>query len=285
LTGLVGGAPLAQKIAAAPAVAMPGVARRFGADLIAQLEASDAERDAIVAASRDFGVLSKFTSLLVLENDEAYKKYDIERKQQQLLAQAAPQITGGDLDTLGVRRANLTPDEIQPGDPEVKVPAPADARLVLVSFPFGETKRAVWDPEVDAWMVRFLIDKDTPDGAYTARVTITHADGHVQVMALPYLVDTHAPTLRLTATRVDGGYRITARQTDGGAGRRDAERLEVQLPDGTILALAQRAWGRFEAVWQTAPLDHAVTLRVVVHDHALNTATAELAIPSAGAAP
>ena len=50
------------------------------------------------------------------------------------------------------------------------------------------------------------------------------------------------------------------------------------LPDGTILALTQRAWGKFEGVWQTAALDHAVTLRVVVHDRALNQATVDLAI-------
>ena len=311
LTGMVNGAPVTRQIALAAAVDEPGIAQRFGADLIAQLEAGDAERDTIVAASRDYGVLSKFTSLLVLENDEAYRKYHIERKAQQL-AQAAPQITGGDLDTLGSRRANLSPDEIQPGDPEVKVPAPADAREVLVSFPFGETKRAVWDPDVDAWMVRFLIDKDTPDGGYVARVTVTHADGHVQVMSLPYVVDTRAPAVRLTATRVADGYRITAVQTDGGAGRRDADKIEVRLPDGTVLALTQRAWGKcltprsvrpdllrrspsasrptcrfapvaeFDGVWQTAPLTRPVTLRVVVHDHALNTATAELIV---GAAP
>jgi hypothetical protein len=281
LTGMVNGAAVTRQIALAAAVDEPGVAQRFGADLIAQLEAGDAERDTIVAASRDYGVLSKFTSLLVLENDEAYRKYHIERKAQQL-AQAAPQITGGDLDTLGSRRANLSPDEIQPGDPEVKVPAPADAREVLVSFPFGETKRAVWDADLDAWMVRFLIDKDTPDGGYLARVTVTHADGHVQVMSLPYVVDTRAPAVRLTATRLADGYRITAVQTDGGAGRRDADKIEVRLPDGTILTLTQRAWGKFDGVWQTAPLARPVTLRVVVHDHALNTATADLVI---GAAP
>ncbi|HET7503022.1 MAG TPA: VIT and VWA domain-containing protein [Kofleriaceae bacterium] len=284
LTGTAGGKPVKQDLALAAAVDEPGVAQRFGADLIAQLEAEGADRETIVATSRDFGVLSKFTSLLVLENDEAYRKYNIERKAQQQQAQAAaqaaqaPQITGGDLDTLGARRANLSPDEIQPGDPEVKVPAPADAREVLVSFPFGETKRAVWDPELDAWMVRFLIDKSTPDGAYLARVTITHANGWVQVMQLPYAVDTHAPTVELTATRVAGGYRIAARQTDGGAGRRDADKVEVVLPDGTILALTQRAWGRFEGVWQTTPLAQPVTLRVVVHDHALNAATVDLVV-------
>ena len=127
-------------------------------------------------------------------------------------------------------------------------------------------------------MVRFLIDKDTPDGAYTARVTITHADGRVQLMSLPYTVDTHAPAVQLTARRVADGYQITARQTDGDAGRKDADKVEVVLPDGTILALTQRGWGKFEGVWQTAPLDQPVTLRVVVHDRALNQATVDLVV-------
>jgi hypothetical protein len=280
LTGMANGRPVERQIALAAAVDEPGVAQRFGVDLIAQLEATEADRETIVAASREYGVLSKFTSLLVLENDEAYRKYNIERKAQQQ-AQAAPQITGGDLDTLGTRQANLSPDEIQPGDPEVKVPAPADAREVLVSFPFGETKRAVWDADADAWMVRFLIDKDTPDGDYTARVTVTHADGHVQLMSLRYVVDTHAPVVALSWTRVAGGYQITAKQTHRDAGRKDADRIEVQLPDGAILELTQRAWGTFEGVWETARLAVPVTLRVVVHDRARNVATAELVVGAA----
>jgi hypothetical protein len=285
LTGVANGKPVSKAIPLPAAVDEPGVAQRYGADLIAALEARDAERETIVAASRDFGVLSKFTSLLVLENDEAYKKYAIERKAQQAaqaapqVAQAAPQVTGGDLDTLGARRASLSPDEIQPGDPEIKIPAPADAREVLVSFPFGETKRAVWDPDLDAWMVRFLIDKDTPDGAYQARVTVTHADGHIQLLSLGYLVDTHAPVVELTATRVAQGYKISATQIAGeGSRRKDADRVEVQLPDGSILALDQTSGGHFEAIWQTAPLAQPVTLRVVVRDHALNQATQDLLV-------
>jgi len=295
LTGVANGKPVSKAIPLPAAVDEPGVAQRYGADLIGALEARDAERETIVAASRDFGVLSKFTSLLVLENDEAYKKYAIERKATQRAAQAAqtaqtaqaasqvtqaaPQVTGGDLDTLGARRASLSPDEIQPGDPEIKIPAPADAREVLVSFPFGETKRAVWDSDLDAWMVRFLIDKDTADGAYQARVTVTHADGHVQLLSLGYLVDTHAPVVELTATRVAQGYKISATQIAGeGSRRKDADRVEVQLPDGSILALDQTSPGHFEGLCPTALLAQPVTLRVVVRDHALNQATQDLLV-------
>ena len=186
-------------------------------------------------------------------------------------------MTGGDLDTLGTRRASLSPDEVQPGDPEIKIPAPADARQVVVSFPFGETKLAEWDAELQAWMVRFLIDKDTADGEYQVRVTITHADGRVEVLRLPYTVDTAAPAVRLEAVREGSGWKISARQVS--SRRKDADRVEVTLPDGEILRLTEIAYGRFEGVWQPAlPLDAPVTLRVVVRDHALNQAVTSIVV-------
>jgi hypothetical protein len=228
--------------------------------------------------SQDFGVMSRYTSLLVLENDEAYKKYQIERKQQEMALKVAqgPTVTGGDLDTLGAQHASLSPDEIQPGDPEIKIPAPRDAHSVVVTFPFGETKLAAWDEDTNAWMVRFLIDKDTPDGVYTANVTITHADGRIEVLSLPYTVDTKAPAVQLSFARVATGYRIKANQIT--TGKRDADKVEVSLPDGTVMTLTMKSWGRFEGVWETTVLASPVTLRVVVRDRALNQATQELVI-------
>jgi hypothetical protein len=276
LTGFENGKAITQTIAIRGAVAEPGVAQRWGADQIAALEDASGDRDQIVTISKDLGVLSKYTSLLVLENDEAYKAHEIERKNKEReLAENAPQVTGGDLDTLGAQHASLSPDEIQPGDPEIKIPAPRDARSVIVSFPFGETKMAEWDDDVGAWMVRFLIDKDTPDGEYQARVTITRADGSVQLLTLPYTVDTAAPEITIKAERVAGGYKITARQVEH---KKDADRVEVALPDGTVLTLTQTARGRFEGTWMTAPLAQPVTLRVVARDHALNQAASELVV-------
>jgi len=193
--------------------------------------------------------------------------------------QGDPQVTGGDLDTLGRRDPSLSPDEIQPGDPEIKIPAPIDAKSVVVAFPFGEIKRAVWDADVEAWMVRFLIDKDTPDGQYFARITVTHADGRIEMMSLPYVVDTKAPIVELTAKRVTGGYKITAKQiAANGNGRKDADKVEVQLPDGSILTLTETKWGRFEGVWLTSVLTESVTLRVVARDRAMNQAIQSLTI-------
>lgn len=60
----------------------------------------------LVLASQQLGVLSRFTSLLVLESDQAYQDYKIERRkaaEQERLAAATPTVTGGDLDSLGAR--------------------------------------------------------------------------------------------------------------------------------------------------------------------------------------
>ena len=47
---------------------------------------------------------------------------------------------------------------------------------------------------------------------------------------------------------------------------------------GTILALAQTGWGRFEGVWQTPALAQPVTVRIVARDRALNQATRDLVL-------
>jgi len=283
LTGKVYGKAYTQDISLTAAVATDRVAQRWARQQLAALEASDADKETIVAMSTEFGVMSKYTSLLVLENDEAYQQHQIERKNAaaqaaQQLAQA-PTVTGGDLDSLGARQASLSPDEIQPGDPEIKIPAPQGARSVVVSFPFGETKLAVWDAEQAAWMVRFLIDQATADGVYEVRVTITHADGRLEVIKLSYTVDTKAPLVKLTALRDATGVMIKARQINDGEKRKDADRVEVVLPDGTVMRLKMTAWGQFEGRWEpTTPLTAPVTLKVVARDNALNQATSELVV-------
>jgi hypothetical protein len=137
----------------------------------------------------------------------------------------------------------------------------------------------MWDDDQAAWMVRFLIDQQTADGVYEVRVTITHADGRIEVLELPYTVDTRPPLVEVTAVKRGVGYVIKARQQADDHKRKDADRVEVLMPDGTILQLRQTAWGRFEATWQPAsPLTAPVTLRVVARDNALNQSTTELVL-------
>ena len=53
------------------------------------LEERDAPRADIVGVSLDYGVLSRYTSFLVLENEEAYKRHQIERRQETERAEEA----------------------------------------------------------------------------------------------------------------------------------------------------------------------------------------------------
>jgi hypothetical protein len=208
-------------------------------------------------------------------------------------------VSGADLESLAAN-ATLDPDHIQPGDPEVRIPAPADARAVVVVFPFGDTKIARWVPELRAWVVRFLIDAGTPDGTYRVQIRITHRDRHVEHLTLPYVVDTRAPTVTLTmrpAARPAGAWELFATQVvsearlaGGDAPERamsarrvrilsDAKRVDVRLPDGQVLALVPIRAGVFRALWKPAtPPIGAVTFTVVAVDVALNRQVFEVTL-------
>ncbi|MBL4633845.1 MAG: hypothetical protein JKY56_08225, partial [Kofleriaceae bacterium] len=190
MNSVVSGKSKKEQISLSPAIAGTMVAKRFASAQIAKLTRDGADKDIIVAMSREFGVMSKHTSLLVLESEEAYQQHQIERKKKEALKLAAnaqaPQVTGGDLDNLDGRQASLSPDHIQPGDPEVRIPAPADARSVVLVFPFGETKIAHYDETSRTWIARFLISPETPDGEYWVQVRIEHADGRLEDLRLPY---------------------------------------------------------------------------------------------------
>lgn len=277
-----------------------GLARRWAAARIAALEADGGAKAEIVALSLEHGVLSRHTALLVLESEQAYREHQIARRAKEREQAAAPRVTGGDLESLGAPRASVSPSEMQPGDPEIRIPAPADARSVTVVFPFGETKLARYEPALRAWTVRFLIDKATPDGRYPVLIRIALRDGGAQLLTLHYTVDTRAPTVALSLHRTARAdrYELRARQEvsplelklkgggDAGLGEatlvHDARRVEVQLPDGRVLSLARVAGaeGRFATVFGArSPLQGSLTVRVVATDRALNRRVFTVTLP------
>lgn len=290
--------PYRQEIAVRPSEG--GFLRpRFGALEVDALEAAGAPRDEVVKASLAAGVVSRHTAFLVLESEEAFARFQI-RRQQEREARA----TGADLESPD-DAPRLSPDQIQPGDPEVRVPAPADARAVTVTFPFGVTKAARYEPELGAWTVRFLVGRDTPDGVYHVHVRITHRDGHVELLRLSYTVDTQAPAVAVTWRPADGRpgtYVIEAVQvatvaplaSDAGTPSvasativEDARRVDVRLPGGEVLPLGRTRSGVFRGYWTPRrPLARSVTLTVVAVDRALNRRTSRvtLAPPVATAA-
>jgi hypothetical protein len=283
LRGTAAGAPVSWRVELAGATAASRVAQRWAARHLPAREAAGADKAEIVALSRDHGILSRHTSLLVLESEEAYREHQIERKRgPEAVADNRVQVTGGDLESLEARQASLSPDHIQPGDPEIKVPAPADARRVVVIFPFGDTKIATYDDELEAWIARFLIDKDTADGDYAVDVVITHADGRVERQKLSYTVDTVAPEVDVSVVdQGDGTYAVEARQRRPRGHRfgRDAHRVEVEMPDGQIINLTQTAWGRFAREWKpAAPVTGSIDLVVTATDRALNQSVRRRAV-------
>jgi Vault protein inter-alpha-trypsin domain/von Willebrand factor type A domain len=282
LTGTVAGEPFTRAIPLAGAVPARDVAKRWATAKIELLERDgDAHREPIVALSLAHGVMSRFTSLLVLENDEAYARMQIARTAQP--DPGDPRVSARDLDGPEDPAARVTPDHLQPGDPEVRVRAPVDARSVVVVFPFGETKAAAFERDDDgdsgAWVARFLVDRHTPDGTYEILVRITRRDGSVEILKLPYVVDTQAPVVRVDVVRAGRGYRLHVTQQ----GADDASRVEVRTPDGQVISLTHVRLEDFAGTWtpgraMAAPVPGS-RLHVVAVDRALNESQTDTVVP------
>ena len=296
LVGKADGAEVVQKIDLDSAKPAKHVAQRWAKAKIEGLEREgDARKDEIVATSLAHGVMSRYTAFLVLDSEEAYARFQIARKAKA----AANDTVRADVDGDG-HAASVTPDHLQPGDPEVQIPAPADASSVVVVFPFGETKAATWEESERTWIVRFLVDRQTPDGTYEIVVRITHHDGRVEILRLPYTVDTQQPNLDVTVIARNGGYEIRAKQRLSeaeieaqapGLGTiaerherfasvlTDAKRVEVRTPDGQVLSLTHVRLGEFVGQWRpTGAWDHTTKLRVVAVDRALNENVIEVPV-------
>jgi len=88
--------------------------------------------------------------------------------------------------------AELSRHEIPPGDPVLEIAAPADARRVTATFPFGLVKELSWDAQRSRWRGRFLVPAGVPDGHYTVLIVIELADGGRIERREPYVLDSKA---------------------------------------------------------------------------------------------
>ena len=271
-----------------PLVALPaaGVAAHFGGLYVRALERADTAKEALVEASLAYQVMSKYTSFLVLESEQAYAQHAIERRAPDVLD--TPRVTGGDLESASADGVSINNDRIQPGDPEIYVHAAEDAASVSVRFPFGVTRPARFERAAEAgrgaWMVRFLVPLDTAEGTYEATAQIVHRDGHLEQRTVRYTVDRTAPALVVAtsrSTRHPGqvSVRVTAKPARGTApGNVDLRRVELRAPDGTIVELRALRWGLFVGRLSVAP-GSVGRLRVVGTDQALNQAVREVELP------
>lgn len=111
------------------------------------------------------------------------------------------------------KRIALAPSRIKPGDPEITIRAPKDAKAVSVVFPFGITKKAEYDARHDLWTVRFLIPRDVSDGTYPVVVLVSLKNGKQKIFHVSYTVDTLAPQMKLQVLRqADGSLFFIAKQ-------------------------------------------------------------------------
>lgn len=265
------------------------IARRFGASLVASMQKTAKPAADIVKTSIDYGVMSKLTSFLVLESEEAYAQYAIARKAR-AEAQDAPRVTGANLESTDERGVDVSLNRIQPGDPEIFVDAERDAKSVRVEFPWGETKVATYDPEArngrGAFVVRFLVSRDTPEGLYEAIAYIVHRDGSLERRVVTYTVDRSAPELdvRLSAARGRPGQMELVVVQRAPESEVDLRHVEVQTPAGRIRELTAIRWGTFRAFIPRAELAPRAaaapaTLRVVGFDEAQNHSVTEVPLP------
>ncbi|MGC4093669.1 MAG: hypothetical protein QM756_38370 [Polyangiaceae bacterium] len=277
----VGGQEQSLLAKAAPA-ATPFVAQRFGSELIRSLERQGKPQAEVISASLGYGVMSKYTSFLVLESEEAYARFAIERRAQS--QGDSPRVSGADLSSADSDGATVSLDRIQPGDPEIAIDAPRDCQSVRVVFSFGESKLATFDSEArggrGAWLVRFLVDRDTPEGSYDALAYIVFADGRRELRKVSYVVDHTAPELDVKVRRAPrrAGFLEVLVTQRGPEAERDLRRVEVRAHDGRVLSLTAIRWGEFRGYLPAAGLGHT-RLRVAGFDQALNHVSLEVTLP------
>lgn len=98
-------------------------------------------------------------------------------------------------------RALLRPRLIQPGDPVIRVKTDASIKSVFAVLPFGETLPLKFLPTEGIWEGRFLAPAWMPDGAYRCRLLLADAEGNGYEEEKSFVVDSHAPKLKVTLAR------------------------------------------------------------------------------------
>ena len=272
------------------------VAERWAKARIGSLEAMPGNhKDEIVKLSLDSGVLSKHTSLLVLESDEAYARFDIVRRAAS--RDRAPTVTGNSLDSASSHLASLDPDRLQPGNPEV----PSSTRQRTQGHRGAAVRRG------EGGLVQSRgprMDRALPRRPGHARRDVRGPRDH-----RPGRRDDRRATLALRGRHAAPGRRRhdapragPSRDVEdpGDPGRqrariaaaipaarrtgtldeqrarfakelRDARRVDVRLPDGTVMSLVPIALGEFRGFWTpSSALSGPITLHVVAFDRARN---------------
>ncbi|HYY42167.1 MAG TPA: hypothetical protein VE775_05495, partial [Pyrinomonadaceae bacterium] len=180
-------------------------------------------------------------------------------------------------------RALLRPRLIQPGDPVLRVKTDQAITSVFVVLPFGETLPLKFLASEGVWEVRFLAPAWLPDGSYRCRLLLTDKDGHGYQEEKSFVVDSHAPKLRVSvgAQVVRAGDELPVRV----AADKDTVRLVAKFYGAQPAQLfwsdkEQASVGRLRVPPTLAAGQYVLT--VTAEDFAHNQASAEVRVTVVG---
>ncbi len=227
-------------------------------------------------------VLCPLTALLVLETEEDYRRFGIDRraladilvvgeKGIELLRRAGsgeeaatPPETRREEEPKTEKNGDAAPKPSYPPgrDPRIRIrPPPGTVRVVAV-FPWGEVKTLEHRAEAGIFETRFVVPRGTVHGYYEVVLVLTGLDGAKTRMAVGFHADRRAPrgSAQAASTRIASGWKVRLAVT----ATSDAERVEAVLPWGKACLLVQReGTSRWEAEFEV-PGDHGPLLAIPV---------------------
>jgi Ca-activated chloride channel homolog len=172
---------------------------------------TEGARDEVIELALAYRFATPYTSFLAVPEDELTegartRMTDMRAERRRILA-ANPDA------------AALSRSVMPPGDPILRVQAPADAQQVTAYFPFGQVTDLEYHPGSESWRTRFLVPNHVPDGDYAVRVLVVGADGQARMIDVPYTIESDAPDMEVEAE-------VTGREV----------RVRVAAPGGIRLA-------------------------------------------------
>jgi Ca-activated chloride channel family protein len=180
-------------------------------------------------------------------------------------------------------RALLRPRLIQPGDPVIRVKTDASVRSVFAVLPFGETLALKFLASEGVWEGRFLAPAWMPDGSYRCRLLLADADGNGYEEEKSFVVDSHAPRLKVTLARgtVRAGDELKVNATaDSDTVRLTARMFGAQPADLRWSDAEKTSVGYLRVPAGLAPGRYVLT--VSAEDFAHNQSDAEAAVEVVG---
>ena len=149
---------------------------------------SETVRAEVLPLALEFGLLTQYTSFVAVEERVVADADDPLRT----FAVAVPLPEGVSEEGIGVQ---VSPQYVQPGDPEISVCSHADTIAVTAYFPFDLVQNLDLDSDTGCWLSRFLVPRDVPDGEYSIFVIIEREGGVIDYREVPLWVDSTAPII------------------------------------------------------------------------------------------